>query len=841
MPALTTRTPAPTIISDDVDLPPKFPDLPGDLLQRFPSLEGWEEDTTSWYRRVYDAIQGNNRTVSQTVGAVAKIPGDLIVKVDGAIAAIQTETTARINADEILARRIVTVSAISGTASNIVIQNTAPVSPTANEIWINNSDLLNPITYQWDGVQWNEVTEPITVAAVAAEQTARITADGFLSGKYSLTVIAGNVVTGMNITSSSGPGTNISSVIFRATDFQIYNGTTGITMFQVSGSDVTLAGTLVTSTAGKVFIGAGAYNDPATQFYVDSSGFFSLGDQLTWDGSTLSIASGPTVTVDWNTQVTGRPAYLTDGRIPTAISSAGLVVSGVTPGINVTTGGAGLYLGADFMGYYNGAAWRTYMDNTGNFYLGGVSGALQWNGTTLAITGTITATAGTIGGWTLSSTTLSRNNATLDSAGQLVLGTGSNVVVLSATDATYRVWVGNATAGSANFAVSKTGAMFSSGATIVGSVTFASTNRVLATDNASFLTWQGPAGANTAGFYTQQSAAGGGFSAYGVGGGSPLIGLYRSNGTYGSPTNLPSNTVVGTLFVEGFVGGAYNETGRLQWGISANGNTPYFKVEVTDASSANIQNWIFNYDGKMYFTAPNDVFSPNSGIYSAPYVADPLANLYRSSAGTMKTDGGFVVTGNLQVAGSFAVAGSFTPSNISTGSISGTTITASTGFSGPGGSINSLNASNISSGTLDNARLPSAISVASVTTTGAVNCGGTLTVTGGGIFNSGWFSFGSCTIFGGLGATGPLSAGNGSAGAPGLHFAGSSADGWFWNSSGDIRAATSGTTRFVVRDAAIVLLVPLKLDNSFVPGAPTPTGYVTIQDAGGVTRQIPCS
>lgn len=48
--------------------------------------------------------------------------------------------------------------------------------------------------------------------------------------------------------------------------------------------------------------------------------------------------------------------------------------------------GSGLFLGSDFLGYYASGAWKTYMDNTGKFYLGGTSGSLQWNGTALVIT-----------------------------------------------------------------------------------------------------------------------------------------------------------------------------------------------------------------------------------------------------------------------------------------------------------------------------------------------------------------------------------------------------------------------------------------------------------------------
>ena len=57
----------------------------------------------------------------------------------------------------------------------------------------------------------------------------------------------------------------------------------------------------------------------------------------------------------------------------------------------VTTSGAGLYLGSDKMGYYNGTMWKTWIKSDGSFYFGGtesggtVTGArLQWNGSKLS-------------------------------------------------------------------------------------------------------------------------------------------------------------------------------------------------------------------------------------------------------------------------------------------------------------------------------------------------------------------------------------------------------------------------------------------------------------------------
>jgi hypothetical protein len=356
MPQLRTRSPAPTVVPDTVGLPPKFPGLPADVLKRFPSLETWVEDADAWWTRTSQAIQGNNRWVSQSVTKANKVDGDLRVSIDGATAAIVTERTARITEDEILARRVVTVSAIAGVSQNIKVQGTAPVGPALNDYWVDNSDPINPVTYQWDGAAWAEVTTPISAVAVADERTARITADGYLEGKYTLTVTAGNVVTGMNITSASGGGTDISSVIFRATDFQIYNGSSGVAAFSLSGGNLTLSGSI-------------------TLAHTQVSG---LGDLATEDS------------VAW-ADVSGRP-----------IDSAGRIVTAPAPSAS------GLYLGSTHLGFYASGAWKTYMDNSGNFYLSGAgANGLAWNGTTLTINGEITSTSGTIGGFTIGSSSLS--------------------------------------------------------------------------------------------------------------------------------------------------------------------------------------------------------------------------------------------------------------------------------------------------------------------------------------------------------------------------------------------------------------------------------------------------
>jgi hypothetical protein len=119
---------------------------------------------------------------------------------------------------------------------------------------------------------------------VQSEATARATADGYLAGKYALTVIAGNVVTGLTITSASAPdGGTVSEIKFQADKFQIYNGTSGVAPFSLVGSDLTLNanvtvnGTLDVGTAiertvidGTTFR-RGAPTGNRTEVYADST------------------------------------------------------------------------------------------------------------------------------------------------------------------------------------------------------------------------------------------------------------------------------------------------------------------------------------------------------------------------------------------------------------------------------------------------------------------------------------------------------------------------------------------------------------------------------------------
>ncbi len=164
----------------------------------------------------------------------------------------------------------------------------------------------------------------------------------------------------------------------------------------------------------------------------------------------------------------------------TSISS-GALSDPITDAINPSNTLSGSEVGA-ILAYGK----KSFLDTTEGFYqgldtdgtykwiIGGATSSIDWNVTadgTLTVNGTIVASSGTIGGWTINATTLTGGDTTLDSTGVITLGTGNNIVKLSSVDATYRIWVGNATAASAPFSVTKAGALLSTSATITGVIT----------------------------------------------------------------------------------------------------------------------------------------------------------------------------------------------------------------------------------------------------------------------------------------------------------------------------------------------------------------------------------
>jgi hypothetical protein len=82
--------------------------------------------------------------------------------------------------------------------------------------------------------------------------------------------------------------------------------------------------------------------------------------------------------------------------------------------------------------------------------------------------GSMYARDGTIAGWDLSELSMSGSGISLNPTGTIIAGSGNNVVYLSGCTSTCRIWVGHASAASATFRVSQTGALFSTSGCIAG-------------------------------------------------------------------------------------------------------------------------------------------------------------------------------------------------------------------------------------------------------------------------------------------------------------------------------------------------------------------------------------
>ena len=98
------------------------------------------------------------------------------------------------------------------------------------------------------------------------------------------------------------------------------------------------------------------------------------------------------------------------------------------------------------IGYNTGTGWWIGIDNDGipKFFLGKDTGnKITWDGTTLSITGNITATTGTIGGWIIGATTLTGGTVVLDSSGTIQTSSGVERIVMNGPTNQFQYYFGN--------------------------------------------------------------------------------------------------------------------------------------------------------------------------------------------------------------------------------------------------------------------------------------------------------------------------------------------------------------------------------------------------------------
>jgi hypothetical protein len=222
----------------------------------------------------------------------------------------------------------------------------------------------------------------------------------------------------------------------------VIGGTTGYIsqLFTVGSTAAATINLDARTTTRKIWIGTGGdgtHNTTGTAVYMDSAGKFSLGNKLSWNGAALSV-SGEVVITSGTTLDSINTAQSTANtgvaNAATAQSSANTALSRVVSAAGAITfdptpAGSGLFLNAQKLGFYDGGTWKTYMTNTGNFYLAGSgNNGLSWNGSALTIDGAITARSGYIGsgtsGWAINSTSIASAN------GQTILNATDGTIKL---------------------------------------------------------------------------------------------------------------------------------------------------------------------------------------------------------------------------------------------------------------------------------------------------------------------------------------------------------------------------------------------------------------------------
>lgn len=93
----------------------------------------------------------------------------------------------------------------------------------------------------------------------------------------------------------------------------------------------------------------------------------------------LSITYGAAIANGW---IEFDNVMVSEGSevVPYAPALSDLIAYGGAVQMPAAPSGAGLYATSSYLGYYNGSAWRSYIDNGGNFYFAGNSGArLEYN------------------------------------------------------------------------------------------------------------------------------------------------------------------------------------------------------------------------------------------------------------------------------------------------------------------------------------------------------------------------------------------------------------------------------------------------------------------------------
>ena len=236
----------------------------------------------------------------------------------------------------------------------------------------------------------SEVTLPVTVQDSGSQVIGGFMTSptGMQQGQVALmgeTILVGSATAPM-----AGIGVFIGNAGDGTYDFRAGNPAGQYIDWDGSLGQLSITGNIVMGATNSISGGQTAYNT-GTGFWMgwdsSSGGSYKLsignpaGDYLYWDGSNLTIHGSTSLvgTLPWS-------SITNDGHKPADDATVGAIWGTNLTNIPAplgTAGAAGLYLNANYMGYWNGSQYASYIDSSGDFYFKGDSNSsIDWNITT---------------------------------------------------------------------------------------------------------------------------------------------------------------------------------------------------------------------------------------------------------------------------------------------------------------------------------------------------------------------------------------------------------------------------------------------------------------------------
>jgi len=334
--------------------------------------------------------------------------------------------------------------------------------------------------------------DPLVTVIEATAGAVTINADFINAGSINISGLDANALTATNFSvtnagvMTAGSGNNVAVISptdatyrlwlghstgaaapFSVTSTGAISATSGAVGGWTLSSTSLTGGNTIISSAGDITLGTGSNvarlssTDPAYRLWLGGSTASTAPFRVTSTGSFTATDANITGAVSASS---GQIGGFTIGATSLTAGSGATAV-GIVPASFPFFAGSSTASTAPFRVTSAGVLTATGVDITGTI----TANSGSFTGT--VSTSNITATGGTVGGWSLSSTSLTGGNTTIASAGDITLGTGENVARLSSSDPAYRLWLGGSTASTAPFRVTSTGAVTANDANISGTVT----------------------------------------------------------------------------------------------------------------------------------------------------------------------------------------------------------------------------------------------------------------------------------------------------------------------------------------------------------------------------------